>query len=129
MTSPLNIKHGRLHLQALLARAVLFLQIGISLLAFGGDGIFRALNMPPPAIYLQYRDKKTGVVLGAWIIGNMIQNALTQTGAFEVYSAGELVYHTESQISLPQCLLHQKFQGDHCWIALLLVLIESPVAP
>lgn len=47
--------------------------------------------MRPPAIYEQYRDKKMGVIVGVWILGNMIQNGLTQTGAFEIYSNGELV--------------------------------------
>ena len=78
-------------LQELLAKAVFVAQLGISVIAFAGDGIFRALNMAPPAIYVQYQDKKMGVVVGTWILGNMIQNAMTQTGAFEIYSAGDLV--------------------------------------
>lgn len=47
--------------------------------------------MQPPPIYEQYRDKKMGVIVGVWILGNMVQNGLTQTGAFEIYSNGELV--------------------------------------
>lgn len=78
-------------MQALLAKGVTVLQLGISLLAFAGDSIFRALDIPPPAVYVQYRERKMGVVLGTWIVGNLIQNTLTQTGAFEVYSSGELV--------------------------------------
>lgn len=78
-------------MQELLGKVVLLAQIAITAIAFAGDAIFRSLNMAPPPIYLEYRDKKTGVLAAVWIIGNMIQNALTQTGAFEVYSAGELV--------------------------------------
>lgn len=78
-------------LQELLAKAVFFAQLGISAIALAGDQIFQALNMRPPAIYEQYRDKKMGVIVGVWILGNMIQNGLTQTGAFEIYSNGELV--------------------------------------
>ena len=78
-------------LQELLAKAVFIAQICISALALAGDGIFQALNIRPPAVYEQYKDKKMGVVIGVWILGNMIQNGLTQTGAFEIYSNGELV--------------------------------------
>lgn len=74
-----------------MAKVVFLAQIGISVIAFAGDSIFNALNIPPPQIYEQYRDKKMGVIIGAWILGNMIQNGLTQTGAFEIYSSGELV--------------------------------------
>ena len=78
-------------LQELLCKLVFLAQLAVSAVALAGDAIFRALNMPPPAIYLEYREKKMGVLVGVWILGNMVQNALTQTGAFEVYSAGELV--------------------------------------
>ena len=66
-------------------------QLGIVAIALAGDHIFPALGMQPPALYLQYRDNKVGVCLGAWIVGNLLQNSLTATGAFEIYSAGEKV--------------------------------------
>ena len=78
-------------MQELLAKAIFVAQLGISAVALAGDRIFQALNMQPPPIYEQYKDKKMGVIVGVWILGNMIQNGLTQTGAFEIYSNGKLV--------------------------------------
>ena len=37
------------------------------------------------------KDKRLGVIVGVWLGGNMVQNALTQTGAFEVFYDGQLV--------------------------------------
>jgi hypothetical protein len=78
--------------QALMAKAVTVGQLGMTAVALGGDRIFPALGIAPPALYVQYREKKMGVLLGIWILGNLVQNSLTATGAFEVYSAGEKVH-------------------------------------
>jgi len=78
--------------KAVLAKAVTVGQLGITAIALAGDHIFPALGIAPPALYEQYREKKMGVVLISWIVGNMVQNALTATGAFEVYSAGEKLF-------------------------------------
>lgn len=37
------------------------------------------------------RDKRFGIIAGVWLGGGMMQNALTQTGAFEVFYDGKLV--------------------------------------
>jgi len=84
--------------QALMAKAVTVGQLGVTALALAGDHIFPALGVNPPALYVQYRDRKVGVCLGAWIVGNLVQNSLTATGAFEVYSAGEKV-----RVCVPYC--------------------------
>lgn len=78
-------------MQAAMARMVMFTQIGVAVVILAGEQIFGALNIPQPQLYLQLREKKMGVLLGAWILGNMIQNSLSATGAFEVYSNGEQV--------------------------------------
>lgn len=93
----------------MLGRVVTFGQIGIAAVMLAGDQIFQALAMPPPPLYLQLREKKTGVLMGTWIVGNMIQNSLSATGAFEVYSNGELVRLHEFPSGTPaldqvQCL-------------------------
>ena len=77
--------------KVLLARGVLVVQLGIAAIALAGEQIFQALNVPPPQLYLQYKDKKGAILLGTWFIGNMFQNSLLSTGAFEVYSNGQQV--------------------------------------
>ncbi len=42
--------------------------------------------------YLQgLKDKRLGIIAGAWFAGNMLSNSLLSTGAFEVYYDGQLV--------------------------------------
>mmetsp|Transcript_16657 Transcript_16657/g.28593 ORF Transcript_16657/g.28593 Transcript_16657/m.28593 type:complete len:98 (+) Transcript_16657:422-715(+) len=51
------------------------------------------LAVPPPAWYVQYiATNRFGAAMGTWFVGNMIQNALTSTGAFEVYANDQLVF-------------------------------------
>lgn len=91
-TEVLGVEYPVAFHKALMAKAVMVGQLGITAVALAGDRIFPALGIAPPALYVQYRDNKVGVVLGSWIAGNLLQNSLTATGAFEVYSAGEKVF-------------------------------------
>ncbi|KAK9831372.1 hypothetical protein WJX81_006650 [Elliptochloris bilobata] len=75
-----------------LARLVTAAQFGVvGVMAFG-DQLFPYLEMEPPALYLANRDRRVGVCLGAWLLGNAAHNALTATGAFEVFYDGQLVF-------------------------------------
>ncbi len=56
-----------------------------------GDQLFAYLGMEPPALYVANRERRVGVCLGAWLLGNAAHNALTATGAFEVFYDGRLV--------------------------------------
>lgn len=91
-TEVLGVEYPVAFHKALMAKAVTVGQLGVTALALAGDHIFPALGVNPPALYVQYRDRKVGVCLGAWIVGNLVQNSLTATGAFEVYSAGEKIF-------------------------------------
>ena len=98
--------------KVLLARGVLVLQIGIAAVALAGEQIFQALNVPPPQLYLQYKDKKGAILLGAWFIGNMFQNSLLSTGAFEVYSNGQQVRSVSLTVQGSPYLLCQSASSE-----------------
>ena len=56
-------------LQALAARAVQILQYTLMAVVMFGDHIFPVLGVHPPEMYQQVKDKKFGVIMGAWLIG------------------------------------------------------------
>ncbi|BDA44855.1 probable thioredoxin reductase-like selenoprotein T [Coccomyxa sp. Obi] len=78
--------------KAFMAKVMMVAQYGSIGLLLGGEQLFAALGMPVPELYQQYRDKRTGIVLGIWLLGNALQNQLVSTGAFEVYYDGERVF-------------------------------------
>ena len=78
-------------LQAALGRVVMGLQFGGIAAVLGGDRIFPALGMEMPQMLAQMREKKMGVVMGIWLLGNALQNQLSATGAFEVFYDGKQV--------------------------------------
>ncbi|KAF8065738.1 SelT-like protein [Scenedesmus sp. PABB004] len=59
-----------------------------------GERLFEALGRAaPPAWYAAHvAPNKLGVGVGVWFAGNVVQNALLSTGAFEVYFDGSLVF-------------------------------------
>lgn len=81
----------------------MFLQFGVIAVAIFGDQIFAALGIQPPELYGQLREKRFGVVLAAWIVGNSIQNSLSATGAFEVYSNGQQVRPSIKALAARAC--------------------------
>eukprot|EP00891_Asterochloris_glomerata_P004661 jgi/Astpho2/4661/Aster-00225 len=87
--------------EALGARAVQILQYILMAVVMFGDHIFPVLGVQPPALYQQVKDKKFGVIMGAWLIGNMLNNSLKSTGAFEVYYNGQQVEDEEEEQEQP----------------------------
>jgi hypothetical protein len=79
------------HVQALLAKALTTAQFGAIGFILAGEQLCRFLGVPVPQLYYQYREKRSGVVLAIWFLGNALHNQLTATGAFEVYYDGSLV--------------------------------------
>ncbi len=74
-----------------LARLTTAAQLGVVGVMTLGDQLFAYLGMEPPALYVANRERRVGVCLGAWLLGNAAHNALTATGAFEVFYDGRLV--------------------------------------
>lgn len=74
------------------SRVVSAVQMGFIGLALGGDQILPLLGVnDPPQLYTRMRENKLQWVMGAWFVGNMVQNSLTSSGAFEIFYDGKLV--------------------------------------
>ncbi len=103
------------------------LQFGGIAVVLGGDRIFPALGMEMPQVLAQMREKKMGVVMGIWLLGNALQNQLSATGAFEVYFDGKQVPHPFSLVMkistspfacicfTPPALPRTDDQDSSCW--------------
>ena len=72
----------RLALQAVLSKVVTVAQLGAIGIMLGGEQLFAALGLEAPQLYHQYKDKKFGVIMGCWFLGNALQNQLSATGAY-----------------------------------------------
>ena len=68
-------------LQAVLSKVVTVAQLGGIGIMLGGEQLFAALGLEAPQLYQQYKDKKFGVIMGCWFLGNALQNQLLATGA------------------------------------------------
>ncbi|EIE21618.1 hypothetical protein COCSUDRAFT_56825 [Coccomyxa subellipsoidea C-169] len=77
---------------AFMSKVVAVAQYGSIGVLLGGEQLFGALGVPVPELYQQYKDKRTGIVMGVWLLGNALQNQLVSTGAFEVYYDGQRVF-------------------------------------
>ena len=76
----------------LLIKVIPLVQFAGIALVVGGDHIFPRLGFAsPPAWYNYLRQNRFGAAAGCWILGNVLQNTLQSTGAFEVYFDGDLV--------------------------------------
>lgn len=76
-------------------KVVTGLQIGTASMVFAGEQILHGLGVRDPqavAMVSKLKEKKFPVLAASWVVGNMIQNGLSSTGAFEVFSAGEKVH-------------------------------------
>mmetsp|Transcript_59247 Transcript_59247/g.120471 ORF Transcript_59247/g.120471 Transcript_59247/m.120471 type:complete len:113 (-) Transcript_59247:37-375(-) len=68
-------------------------RIGVIAAALGGDTAAQWAGLPVPTWYAQnVASNRFGWCMGAWLLGNLIENQVTQTGAFEVYADGQLVF-------------------------------------
>lgn len=72
-----------------LSKAVSFGQTGLMIVGLGGRFIPFINNHP---LYRQFQDKSMFILLGGYFGLNMLQNAVSSTGAFEVYVNDRLVF-------------------------------------
>lgn len=76
----------------LLSKLVPVAQIGVAGIVLAGEQIFPMLGfITPPPWYYSLRANKFGTIATSWLLGNVVQNFLQSTGAFEVYLNNELV--------------------------------------
>ncbi|MCO5597427.1 hypothetical protein L7F22_051505 [Adiantum nelumboides] len=87
----------------LLIKVIPVVQVaGIALVA-AGDHIFPRLGFAsPPSWYNYVRGNRFGAAAGLWVIGNVLQNTLQSTGAFEVYFDGDLIFSKLKQGRFPE---------------------------
>lgn len=64
----------------------------IAFVAVGDRYVFPALRVPAPPWYRAMTENRIATVLMAFFAGNVVTNSLSQTGAFEVYYDGALVW-------------------------------------
>lgn len=87
----------------MLSKVVPVGQLAGIVLIVGGDHIFPMLGyVSPPSWYDSLRENRFGAAAGTWIIGNVLQNMLQNTGAFEVYFDGDLIFSKLKENRFPE---------------------------
>lgn len=81
-------------LRVMLSKALSAAQMACIAVAIGGDQLLPmvGVNPPFPQWYLSMQQNRMGAAIGAWILGNSLNNMLISTGAFEVSADGHLVF-------------------------------------
>eukprot|EP01025_Chloroclados_australasicus_P032209 TRINITY_DN32639_c0_g1_i1.p1 TRINITY_DN32639_c0_g1~~TRINITY_DN32639_c0_g1_i1.p1 ORF type:complete len:154 (-),score=8.32 TRINITY_DN32639_c0_g1_i1:314-775(-) len=104
-------------LQQGIVQVVTAAQLSTAALILVGDRyIFPALGMAPPRWYTDLTQNRLVALLGVFLAGNVINNNLAQTGAFEIYYDGRLMFSKLQSGQLPQLdrimrLLEQAVEG------------------
>jgi len=66
-----------------------------------GETICGALGVPTPELVANAMQNKMGSSAGAWFLGNTVSQNLLNTGAFEVFYDGEVIFSKLEQRRLP----------------------------
>ena len=67
-----------------------------------GDQLCAALGAPAtPAFVANLQSNKMGSTMGAWFVGNTVSQNLLNTGAFEVFYDGEVIFSKHDTKRLP----------------------------
>lgn len=64
----------------------------IAFVALGDRYLFPALRRRPPPWYNSLTENRLMTILASFFMGNVLKNSMAQTGAFEVYYHGQLVW-------------------------------------
>lgn len=97
----------------LLGKVVPVVQVGVIAIIMAGEHIFPRLGyMAPPPWYFSLRSNRFGAIASTWLLGNVLQNYLQSSGAFEVYCNGDLVRETFLLLEwvISSELLKERFQ-------------------
>lgn len=68
------------------------LQWSVIIMMMQGEGVFQYFQITPPPLYYRLQEKKWMVLIGAFLLGNQISSMVSNTGAFEVYCDGQLIF-------------------------------------
>jgi len=63
----------------------------MAVIILGGDQLFAAIQIPPPAIYETIKNNKMVAGMLTYLAGNFLKSAVSNTGAFEIFINGTLV--------------------------------------
>ena len=67
-----------------------------------GDQLCAALGATPtPEFVANLQSNKMGSTMGAWFVGNTVSQNLLNTGAFEVFYDGEVIFSKQKEKRLP----------------------------
>ena len=75
-----------------IANILQYAQYALMLIIIAGDWIFAKLGITPPALYYQVKEKKMIAFFVVFLLGNNVIGMLLQTGAFEIYLDGKVVF-------------------------------------
>ena len=84
-----------------LTRGVVFAQVALACVTVMDANALGWSSARAPAFVSELRRSKTHALLMIWVIGNIIHTNAMNTGAFEVYYAGETVFSKMSSKTLP----------------------------
>ncbi|KAG2425846.1 hypothetical protein HXX76_013470 [Chlamydomonas incerta] len=83
-------------------KALQGLQFGLLGMCLVGDKVFTALGVPVPAWYTQnVASNRFGAAMGVWFVGNMVVTNMQNTGAFEVFFNGDLIFSKLAEGRMP----------------------------
>jgi len=84
-----------------IANIVFYIQITLFIGVFCIEAIFKHLEMPVPEVLQRVKDNKFAAFMMIWMLGNVIQGGLLNTGAFEVYNGKEKIWSSLEHHRLP----------------------------
>jgi len=96
-----------------ISKLVSFATMGAVGTAVFGDKIFEMLGMPTPELATQMQANKMGSCMGAWFLGNILHTNLLNTGAFEIYYDGKVLFSKLQEKRLPNIPEILQGIGDH----------------
>ena len=77
-----------------LASVIFYLQLAMVALILLSDSLAPRLGLPG-------LESKLYPIVGIWFVGNMIQGAMTKTGAFEIWKGSTLIWSTLNAGRMP----------------------------
>jgi selT/selW/selH-like putative selenoprotein len=83
------------------SKVVSFATMGCVGATFFGEKIFEMIGMARPELVVSMQANKMGTTMGAWFVGNMVSQNLLNTGAFEIYYDGEVIFSKLQTSRLP----------------------------
>mmetsp|Transcript_37327 Transcript_37327/g.59961 ORF Transcript_37327/g.59961 Transcript_37327/m.59961 type:complete len:140 (-) Transcript_37327:948-1367(-) len=84
-----------------MSKLVSFGTMGAVATTFFGEKMFEMLGTQRPEFVVSMQNNKMSSCMGAWFLGNTVSQNLLNTGAFEVYYDGEVIFSKLEEKRLP----------------------------